>query len=193
MISSWLAIMDPPGDIMVPTTLLKKSLIRYSIGRLFTEMPMTWSHGVTLVNVKEKSHKGMKCHKMQSKFVRSLTFGASILWDRSRLYKGTSIYSWRSIICQNGLKQKRSPPMTPELFSNSLNLSSPDLGPLSLWLAMMVPPVDITVPTTPLKKSLIRDFIGLLFTKIPMTWSHGVTLVNVKEKSHRRRTPCFVV
>ncbi|GJR63880.1 reverse transcriptase domain-containing protein [Tanacetum coccineum] len=49
------------------------------IGQLFTEMPMTWSHGVTLVNVKEKSHNIMKCHKMQSKFVRSLTYGASIL------------------------------------------------------------------------------------------------------------------
>ncbi|GJR54104.1 reverse transcriptase domain-containing protein [Tanacetum coccineum] len=84
-----------------------------------TEMPMTWSPDVTLVNVKEKSHKGMKCHKMQSKFVRSLTFGASILWDHSRLHEGTSIYSWPSIICQNGLKQKRSPPMTPELFANS--------------------------------------------------------------------------
>nr|GEU60549.1 reverse transcriptase domain-containing protein [Tanacetum cinerariifolium] len=32
------------------------------------------------------------------------------------------------------------------------------------------------------KKSLIQVFIGLLFTEMPMTWSHGVTLVNVKEK-----------
>nr|GEX18134.1 reverse transcriptase domain-containing protein [Tanacetum cinerariifolium] len=32
------------------------------------------------------------------------------------------------------------------------------------------------------KKSLILDFIGPLFTEIPMTWSHGVTLVNVKGK-----------
>nr|GEX45109.1 reverse transcriptase domain-containing protein [Tanacetum cinerariifolium] len=32
------------------------------------------------------------------------------------------------------------------------------------------------------KKSLILVFIGLLFTEMPMTWSHGVTLVNVKEK-----------
>nr|GEU72033.1 reverse transcriptase domain-containing protein [Tanacetum cinerariifolium] len=31
------------------------------------------------------------------------------------------------------------------------------------------------------KKSLILVFIGLLFTEIPMTWLHGVTLVNVKE------------
>nr|GEY15315.1 reverse transcriptase domain-containing protein [Tanacetum cinerariifolium] len=30
------------------------------------------------------------------------------------------------------------------------------------------------------KKSLILVFIGLLFIEIPMTWSHGVTLVNVK-------------
>ncbi|GJU14155.1 reverse transcriptase domain-containing protein [Tanacetum coccineum] len=90
MISSWLAIMDPPGDIMMPTTPLRKYLMPDFIGRLFTEMPMTWSHGVTLVNVKEKSHKGMKCYKMQSKFVRSLTYGASILWDRSCLHEGTS-------------------------------------------------------------------------------------------------------
>ncbi|GJZ87151.1 reverse transcriptase domain-containing protein [Tanacetum coccineum] len=87
MISLWLAMMVPPVDITMPTTPLKKSLIQDFIGRLFTEMPMTWSHGVTLVNVKEKSHKGMKCHKMQSKFVRSLTCGASILWDRSRLHE----------------------------------------------------------------------------------------------------------
>nr|GEV17621.1 reverse transcriptase domain-containing protein [Tanacetum cinerariifolium] len=33
----------------------KKSLILVFIGRLFIEMPMTWSHGVTLVNVKESS------------------------------------------------------------------------------------------------------------------------------------------
>ncbi|GKE47338.1 reverse transcriptase domain-containing protein [Tanacetum coccineum] len=50
--------------------------------------PMTWSPNLTR-NVKEKSYKGMKCHKMPSKFVKSLTYGASILWDRSRLYEGT--------------------------------------------------------------------------------------------------------
>ncbi|GJZ17016.1 reverse transcriptase domain-containing protein [Tanacetum coccineum] len=35
------------------------------------------------------------------------------------------------------------------------------------------PSGDIMVPTTPLRKSLILDFIGQLFTKMPMTWSHG--------------------
>ncbi|GJS89990.1 reverse transcriptase domain-containing protein [Tanacetum coccineum] len=45
LIFSRLTIMDPPGDIMVPTTPLKRSLILVSIGLLFTEMPMTWSHG----------------------------------------------------------------------------------------------------------------------------------------------------
>ncbi|GKA30087.1 reverse transcriptase domain-containing protein [Tanacetum coccineum] len=50
--------------------------------------------------------------------VRFLTFGASTSWARSRLHEGTSIYSLPSIICQNGLKRKRSPPMTPELFPN---------------------------------------------------------------------------
>ncbi|GJR53316.1 reverse transcriptase domain-containing protein [Tanacetum coccineum] len=87
MISSRLAIMDPPRDIMVPTTPLRKSLIPVSIGRLFTEMPMTWLHGVTLVNVKAKSHNVMKCLKMQFKYARSLMCGASTLWARSSLLK----------------------------------------------------------------------------------------------------------
>ncbi|GKA97440.1 reverse transcriptase domain-containing protein [Tanacetum coccineum] len=78
---------------MVPTTPLKKSLILVFIGRLFTEMPMTWSHGVMLVNVKAKSRKKMKCPKMQFKYARSLTYGASISWARSRLLEGTSTSS----------------------------------------------------------------------------------------------------
>ncbi|GJZ48671.1 hypothetical protein Tco_0602503 [Tanacetum coccineum] len=119
LISSRLAIMNPPGDIMVPTTPLKKSLIPVSIGLLFTEMPMTWSHGVTLVNVKAKSRNMMKCLKMQFKFARSLTYGASILWDRSRLLEGTSTFSWPSITYQNRLKQKRSSLTMPELLLNS--------------------------------------------------------------------------
>ncbi|GJU18638.1 reverse transcriptase domain-containing protein [Tanacetum coccineum] len=85
LISSRLAIIDPPGDIMVPTTPLKKSLISDFIGLLFIEMPMTWSHGVMLVNVKAKSRNVMKCLKMQFKCARSLTCGALISWDRSHL------------------------------------------------------------------------------------------------------------
>nr|GEU40928.1 DNA-directed DNA polymerase [Tanacetum cinerariifolium] len=37
------------------------------------------------------------------------------------------------------------------------------------------------------KKSLILLFIGLLFTDMPMTWSHGVTLVNVKTAGDHRK------
>nr|GEZ63815.1 reverse transcriptase domain-containing protein [Tanacetum cinerariifolium] len=77
---------------MVPTTPLRKSLIPDFIGGLFTEMPMTWSHGVTLVNLKEKSCNVMKCLKMQFKFARSLTYGASTLWARSCLLEGTSTF-----------------------------------------------------------------------------------------------------
>ncbi|GKF26616.1 hypothetical protein Tco_0082510 [Tanacetum coccineum] len=93
---------------------------------LSTKMPMSWLKTATHASVKEKFHNGMRCHKIPSKFVKSLTCGALTLWGRSRLQEGTNIYSWPSIICQNGLKQKRSPPMTPELFANFLNLSSPD-------------------------------------------------------------------
>ncbi|GJX96218.1 hypothetical protein Tco_0352016 [Tanacetum coccineum] len=97
----------------------KKSLIPVSIGRLFTETPMTWSHGMMHVNVKEKSRKKMKYLKMQFKYARPLMYGALILWGRSRLLEGTSTFSWSSITCLNGLKQKRSPLMMPESLLNS--------------------------------------------------------------------------
>ncbi|GJZ93942.1 reverse transcriptase domain-containing protein, partial [Tanacetum coccineum] len=105
------------GTIWLQLTSRQEVLTQDSFGLPFTEMPMTWSHGVTLVNVKAKSRNVMKCLKMQFKFARSLTCGASISWARSRLHEGTSIYLWPSTTCLNGLKQKRSPLMTPELFA----------------------------------------------------------------------------
>ncbi|GKE52324.1 hypothetical protein Tco_1487480 [Tanacetum coccineum] len=57
-------------------------------------MPMTLSPVVTFVNVKEKLRNVMRCHKTPSKFAKSLTSGALILWGRSRLQEGTSTYSW---------------------------------------------------------------------------------------------------
>ncbi|GJS68802.1 reverse transcriptase domain-containing protein [Tanacetum coccineum] len=83
-------------------------------GRLFTEMPMTWSHGVTLVNVKAKSRKKMKFPKMQFKYARSLTYGASISWGHSCLLEGISTFLWPLTTFLNGLKQKRSPLTMPE-------------------------------------------------------------------------------
>nr|GFA37961.1 retrovirus-related Pol polyprotein from transposon 297 family [Tanacetum cinerariifolium] len=79
-----------------------------------------------------KFHNVMRYLRIQSKFVKSLTFEALTLWVHSRLHEGTSIFSWPLIICQNGLKRKRSPPMTPVLFANFSNLSLPDLVPLEL-------------------------------------------------------------
>nr|GFB91077.1 hypothetical protein [Tanacetum cinerariifolium] len=124
--------MDPRGDIMVLTSLPRRSLMPVSSSLPFTRMPTSLSKTVTRANDKEKFHNVMRCLKTPSKFVKSLTFGALILLARSCLYEGTNIFSWSSIICQNGLKRKRFPPMTPELFVSSLNLSSPDLVPLEL-------------------------------------------------------------
>nr|GFB17726.1 hypothetical protein [Tanacetum cinerariifolium] len=87
---------------------------------------------MTRANDKEKFHNVMRCLKTLSKFMISLTFWELTLWARSGVQEGTNIFSWPSIICRNGLKRKRSPPMTPELFASSLNLSSPDLVPLEL-------------------------------------------------------------
>nr|GEZ71104.1 reverse transcriptase domain-containing protein [Tanacetum cinerariifolium] len=80
----------------------KKSLILVFIGLLFTKMPMTLSHSVTLVNVKEKYGNVMKCLKMQFKFARFLTFEASISWDHSHLLKEINTLSWPLTICPNG-------------------------------------------------------------------------------------------
>ncbi|GJS35887.1 reverse transcriptase domain-containing protein [Tanacetum coccineum] len=85
-ISSRIATMDPPGDIMVPTTPLKKSLIPVSIGRRFIEMPMTWSNGVTLVNVKANLTTWIKLPQNAITFARILAYGASDLYGaHSRL------------------------------------------------------------------------------------------------------------
>nr|GFB78772.1 reverse transcriptase domain-containing protein [Tanacetum cinerariifolium] len=109
----------PMGDIMVLTSSPRRSLISVSFGPLFKRMPMSLSKTVTRANDKGKFHNVMRCFKTPSKFVKSLTFGALTLWARYRLHEGTNIFLWPSTICQNGLKRKRFPPMTPELFANS--------------------------------------------------------------------------
>ncbi|GKA16467.1 reverse transcriptase domain-containing protein [Tanacetum coccineum] len=63
----------------------EKSSIQDSIGPPSTRMPMTLSPVVTFVNVKEKLRNVMRCHKTPSKFAKSLTSGALILWGRFRL------------------------------------------------------------------------------------------------------------
>ncbi|GJZ85025.1 hypothetical protein Tco_0650364 [Tanacetum coccineum] len=80
--------MDPPGDTTVPITQQERSSIQDSIGPPSTRMPMTLSPVVTFVNVKEKLRNVMRCHKTPSKFAKSLTSGALILWGRSRLQEG---------------------------------------------------------------------------------------------------------
>nr|GEW18331.1 reverse transcriptase domain-containing protein [Tanacetum cinerariifolium] len=119
--------MDPRRDIMVLTSPPIRSLMPVSFGPPSTRMPTSLSKTVTRANDKEKFHNVMRCLKTPSKFVRSLTFEALTLWARSRLHEGKNIFSWPSIICRNGLKRKRSPPMTHELFASFLNLFSPDL------------------------------------------------------------------
>nr|GFA47937.1 reverse transcriptase domain-containing protein [Tanacetum cinerariifolium] len=122
-----LATMAPQGDIMVQTSLPKRSLMSVSSGPPSIRMPTSLLKIVTRADGKEKFHNAMRCLKTPSKCVKCFTFGALNLWARSRLHEGTSIFSWRSTICQNGLKRKHFPPTTPELFANSSNLSSPDL------------------------------------------------------------------
>ncbi|GJV66136.1 reverse transcriptase domain-containing protein [Tanacetum coccineum] len=85
MTFSKLATVDPLGDTMVPITQQERSLTQDSIGPPSTRMPTTLSPIVTFVNVKERLRNVMRCHKTPSKFAKSLTSGALILWGRSRL------------------------------------------------------------------------------------------------------------
>ncbi|GKB01341.1 hypothetical protein Tco_0829385, partial [Tanacetum coccineum] len=64
LISSQLSIIGPPGDIMVPTTPLRKFLTQDSFGLPFTVMPMTWLPVVTLVNVREKSQNAIQVYEI---------------------------------------------------------------------------------------------------------------------------------
>nr|GFA21847.1 reverse transcriptase domain-containing protein [Tanacetum cinerariifolium] len=74
---------------MVLTSSPKRSLIPVSSGPPFTRMPTSLSKTVTRANDKEKIHNVMKCLRIPSKFVKSLTFGALTLWAYSHLYEGT--------------------------------------------------------------------------------------------------------
>ncbi|GJX00476.1 hypothetical protein Tco_0184389 [Tanacetum coccineum] len=118
------------GTLRCQLTQLEQSSIQIIYCPRSSMDATTLSPDVTIVNVKAKFRNVTRCHKTLSKFAKSLTYGALTLWGRSHLQEGTNTYSWQSIIYQNGLKQKRSPPMMPELFVNFLNLSSPDLVPL---------------------------------------------------------------
>nr|GEX39283.1 hypothetical protein [Tanacetum cinerariifolium] len=102
MISSKLVMKDPPGAIMVPISPLRKYSMPVSFCPLFTGMPMTWSHGVKLVNVKAKFRNVIKCLKVQFKFAKFSTFGASISWDYLSKWVEANIFSWPLIICPNG-------------------------------------------------------------------------------------------
>nr|GFC10429.1 reverse transcriptase domain-containing protein [Tanacetum cinerariifolium] len=114
----------------------KKSLMPVFSGPPFTKMPTSLLKIVTRANDKGKFRNRMRCLKIPSKLVKSLTYGALILWARSRIHEETNIFSWRSTTCQNGWKQKHSPPTMLVLFANSSNLSSPDLVHLELSLAI---------------------------------------------------------
>nr|GEX94805.1 reverse transcriptase domain-containing protein [Tanacetum cinerariifolium] len=91
----------PPRDIMAQNTLPRRCLTPVSIGSQSIVIPTTWSNLVTLFNVRERFRNKMKCLKIPSKFVKFLTFGASISWGCSRLHEETSIYSWSSITCRS--------------------------------------------------------------------------------------------
>nr|GEZ43205.1 reverse transcriptase domain-containing protein [Tanacetum cinerariifolium] len=125
-------VKDPRGEIMVQISLPKRSLMPVSSGPPFTKMPTSLLKIMNRANGKGKFRNGMKCLRIPSKLVKSLTYGALTIWARSRLHEGISIFSWQSTICQNGLKRKHLPPTTPVLFANSSNLSSPDLVHLKL-------------------------------------------------------------
>nr|GEY90909.1 reverse transcriptase domain-containing protein [Tanacetum cinerariifolium] len=75
------------GDIMVKISLPKRSLMSVSFGPPFTKMPTSLLKNVTRANGKGKFRNGMRCLRIPSKLVKSLTYGALILWAHSRLHE----------------------------------------------------------------------------------------------------------
>nr|GFA51781.1 reverse transcriptase domain-containing protein [Tanacetum cinerariifolium] len=70
---SKLATIDTRGDIMVQISPLKRSLVLVSSGPPFTKMPTSLLEIVTRANGKEKFRNGMRCLRIPSKLVKSLT------------------------------------------------------------------------------------------------------------------------
>ncbi|GJV96575.1 hypothetical protein Tco_1548152 [Tanacetum coccineum] len=77
-----IAQQSPPGVSWANLTCQKGLFDAVSVGTIY-KMPRTLSPNVTLQR-KEKFRNVMKCLKIPSKFAKSLTCGASILWGRSR-------------------------------------------------------------------------------------------------------------
>ncbi|GJV71046.1 reverse transcriptase domain-containing protein [Tanacetum coccineum] len=118
----------PIGGTLRANYTLKRSSIQVSIGPRSTRMPTTLSPDVTFVNVKAKFCNVMRCLKTLSKFAKSLTCGALILWGRSRLQEETNISSRPMITCQD-MGYASTPHHDPELFANFSNLSLQICGP----------------------------------------------------------------
>ncbi|GJV30462.1 reverse transcriptase domain-containing protein [Tanacetum coccineum] len=85
--------MDPRGDIMVQISPPKRSLMPVSSGPQFTKMPTSWLKTATRASVKEKFHNVMRCLKIPSKFVKSLTFGVLTHAGPFQSSRGNKLYS----------------------------------------------------------------------------------------------------
>ncbi|GJU55104.1 hypothetical protein Tco_1228818 [Tanacetum coccineum] len=114
-----LVTVDLLGRHYVAITQQEKSSIQDSIGPPSKRMAhVLWSTLRDICQVKEKLRKRDEMPpKIHTKLAEIFELGALILWGRFRLQEETSTYSWLLTICQNGSKQKRSPPMMPELYS----------------------------------------------------------------------------
>ncbi|GJS20062.1 hypothetical protein Tco_1430093 [Tanacetum coccineum] len=86
-----------PAEKKILQDLKEKSSIPDSFGPQSTRMPMSWLNTATHASVKENFHNVMRCHKIPSKFVKSLTSGALTSWDHSHHPKATNTSSWRCL------------------------------------------------------------------------------------------------
>nr|GEU86315.1 reverse transcriptase domain-containing protein [Tanacetum cinerariifolium] len=67
--------------------------------------PTGGHYGANYTAKKEKFYRRMRCRKMQSKYVKSLTSGASTSWAHSQTQKETNIFLLLSIIFEMGRSQ----------------------------------------------------------------------------------------
>ncbi|GJV45044.1 reverse transcriptase domain-containing protein [Tanacetum coccineum] len=106
--------------------------------RGFYPMPRLWITSCNSCQCQGISSKGWKCLKMQFKFARSLTYGASILWGPFGFSKGTSTFHVVVAYFLNGWEAKELPQMMPSVVTSLDKSFFPDLNPVLLLVSHKV-------------------------------------------------------
>ncbi|GJR82168.1 hypothetical protein Tco_0152953 [Tanacetum coccineum] len=113
-----LPLKDPRGPIIVPNLTLEKYLMpRFSFGVTLSifQDAIAMIKFVIMFKDKAKFHNEMRCLKTLSKFVKSLMYGVSILWDHFLVSRGNKYNLVVVVIFQKWVEANALPQMLIEL------------------------------------------------------------------------------